>query len=68
MNEQTRLEEYRRKARILFEEYRNKDKELSKRRRNYTMLDQGVKEERKLQKEYKQAQKELDNEYGVGGI
>ena len=63
MDEQIKLEEYRKKARILFEDYRNKDKELSQKRKSYTMLDQGVKEEKKLKEEYKQAQKQLDNEY-----
>lgn len=63
MNEQIKLEEYRRKARILFEDYQNKDRELGQKRRNYTMLDQGVKEEKKLREEYRQAQKRLDNEY-----
>lgn len=63
MEEQKMLNEYRQKARILFEDYKRQDKELMRKRRNYKSLDEGVYEEKILKEKYKQAQENLDNEY-----
>ena len=63
MDEQKRIEEYRQKARILFEDYKYKNSELMNKRRHYTMLDQGVKEEKEIKEKYNQAKKQLNDEY-----
>jgi len=63
MDEQKRLEEYRCKGRILFEEYMAEYKKFMKKRRHYNKLDEGVREERQLREDYNRKQDILHEEY-----
>lgn len=63
MEEQKRLEEYRYKGRILFDEYMTESKKLMERRRYYHKLDEGVQEEKQLRENYNKKQNILRDEY-----
>lgn len=63
MDEQKRLEEYRCKGKVLFDEYKTEYKKFMERRRHYNKLDEGVREERQLQEDYNKKQDKLCEEY-----
>lgn len=63
MDEQKRLEEYRCKGKVLFDEYKAEYKKFMERRRHYNKLDEGVREERQLQEDYNKKQDKLREEY-----
>lgn len=63
MEEQKRIEKYRCKGRILFDEYMAESKMLMERRRHYKKLDEGVREERQLRENYNKKQDMLREEY-----
>ena len=63
MKESSRREEYLQKGKILFDAYQAEHKAFMEKRRNNTMLDQGVKEENEMRKRYNDKVRALAEEY-----
>lgn len=63
MTEGKRREEYSIKAKAIHVNYQSDFESFMERRKNYTKLDQGVREEQELRKQYLKQMEELANEY-----
>ena len=63
MNENERLEEYKNKIYAAQENYKKEFSEFMKRRKNYTKLDEGVREEKEIRKKFFDKLEALSNEY-----